>query len=56
MTTDSGKCEGPTEGIDELKNQSEKCEGLGKGSRQVKEPEWEMQWTEGGGGGYKRLF
>jgi hypothetical protein len=30
-------------GIDGLKNRSEKCEGLARGDRRVKEPEWEMR-------------
>ncbi len=38
-------------GLDRLKNQSEKCEGPGRGARRVKEPEWEMQRTGRGGGG-----
>ncbi len=36
-----------------IKNRSEKCEGpegLGGGARRVKESEWEMRRTWGGGG------
>jgi len=36
-------------GIDGLKNRNGKCEGLGGGDRQVKEPEWEMRRTGRGG-------
>ncbi len=35
----SGKCGGPGEGINGLKNRREKCEGSGEGARRVKEPE-----------------
>jgi len=37
-------------GFDRLKNRSGKCEGLGKGGRRGKEPEWEMRRTGATGG------
>ncbi len=37
-------------GIFGLKNRRGKCEGPTRGDRRVKEPEWEMRRTEGGGG------
>ncbi len=46
-------------GLDELKNQSGKCEGPAGGDRRVKEPEWEMRRTgaaAGGGGGEPKVF
>ncbi len=43
------------EGVDEIKNRSEKCERPRVGGRQDKEPEWEMRRTEVGGGD-QRLF